>query len=71
MTLHSGETPMPKDDELWKFIRGHLDETPVVPDDGDKKQTGDQPRQFEFCPLTEEENRYLQSGKLLARLQRL
>ena len=62
---------MPKDDELWKFIRAYLDETPVVPDDGDEKKTGDQPRQFEFCLLTEEENRDLQSAKLLARLQRL
>ena len=59
-----GEFPMPTGDVL-KVIRSldieetneRLDGTPVVPDDSVQKKTGDQPGDYAFRPLNEEEKK--------------
>jgi hypothetical protein len=47
---------MPKQDDLWNFIREYRDETSIVPDGSVQKKTGDQPEHLEIHPITEAEN---------------
>jgi hypothetical protein len=63
VALH-GETPMPTDTVLKVLtqldtdeIMGHRHETPAVPDDSFQKRPADQPGDFGFRPLTEEEKK--------------